>query len=181
MGLCLLPRPPQLQEETGPVRTDKEVQKKNFQRPPIPHKKNAHASIGTDGLLEVPIMWLPRPFSRPPQLEVALFGLAGYSASRLKLPADGLPRPYWDPTGLLPRPCKSRSLIPMGGRLGSFPNEWMGITYNPFMLGTIQGYLLQFNNKSPLVKPIFKCEVKVPMTQESMMTSEVISMLSKGP
>ena len=48
------------------------------------------------------------------------------------------------------------------------------------MLGTIQGYLLQFNQKPLLIKPTSKCEVKVPKAQESMMTSEASSMLSEG-
>ena len=61
-----------------------------------------------------------------------------------------------------------------------FANEWMGITQDPFVLLTIQGHMLQFNQKLPLVKPTHNCEVKVPKTQESMMTSEVRSILSKG-
>ena len=48
----------------------------------------------------------------------------------------------------------------------------------PFVFGTIQGHLLQFNQKLYLVKPSKKCEVMVPKTQESMMVSEVQSMLS---
>ena len=35
-----LPRPPWLQEETGPVGTDQEMQKKNLPRPPFLHKKH---------------------------------------------------------------------------------------------------------------------------------------------
>ena len=170
MVLSPLPRPPQLQEETGPARTDLEVQKKNLPRPPLPHKKNVPATIGMDGSSETPVMWLPRPFSRPPQLEADLLGLTCYSADRLKLQEDGLPRPYWDQKALLPRPCESRSSIPMEGRLREFANEQMGITQDSFMLGTIQGHLLQFNQKLPLVKPTCKCEVKVPRTQESMIT-----------
>ena len=56
----------------------------------------------------------------------------------------------------------------------------MGITEDPFMFGTIQGYLLQFNQKPPLIKNTSKCEVKVLKAQVSMMTSEVSSILSKG-
>ena len=53
--------------------------------------------------------------------------------------------------------------------------------YNPgsFHVGTIQGHLLQFNQKPPLVKSTWKCEVKVPKTQESIVSSEVSSMLAK--
>ena len=54
------------------------------------------------------------------------------------------------------------------------------ITQDPFVLDTIKEHLLQFNQKLPLVKPTCKCEVRVSMTQESMMASEVRSMLSEG-
>ena len=48
------------------------------------------------------------------------------------------------------------------------------------MLGTIQGHLLQFSQKPPLIKVTSKCKVKVPKAQETTMTSEVSSMLSEG-
>ena len=50
----------------------------------------------------------------------------------------------------------------------------------PLWLGTIQGHLLQFNQKPPLVKPTWKCEVKEPKTQEGMIAPEVRSILSEG-
>ena len=56
----------------------------------------------------------------------------------------------------------------------------MGITKDPFVLGKMQGHLLQSIRSPHLVKPTWKCEVKVPMTQERMMTSQVRSMLSKS-
>ena len=48
------------------------------------------------------------------------------------------------------------------------------------MFGTVQGHLLQFNQKPPMVKPTHKHEAKIAKTQESMMTSEARSMLSEG-
>ena len=121
-----------------------------------------------------------KTISRLPKPEVNLLVLTDHYASRLKLPEDSLPRPYWDPKALLARPCERRSSISMGGRLREFVTDWGGITQEPFMLGTIKGHLLQFSQKPPLVKPTHKCEVKVPNTQESMMTSEVSSVLSEG-
>ena len=73
-----------------------------------------------------------------------------------------------------------RSSFPLGGRLREFTDEWMGISKDLFVFGTVQRYLLEFNQKSPLVKPIHKFEVKVPKTQESIMTSKVRLMLSEG-
>ena len=48
------------------------------------------------------------------------------------------------------------------------------------MLGTIQGHLLQFNQKPSLKKPTSKCKIKVPKAQENMVASEVSSLLSEG-
>ena len=36
---------------------------------------------------------------------------------------------------------------------------------------------MQFNQKTPLLKPTLKCEVKEPKTEESIMASEVKSVL----
>ena len=110
----LLPRPPQLQEESVPVRIEK-VPKKNLPRPPLLHKKGIPTHIGMDSPAKVPATQLTRPFSGPLQLEAHLSGLRGHSAGRVKLPEDGLPRPYWDPKALLPKPCESSSLILVGG------------------------------------------------------------------
>ena len=131
-------------------------------------------------LPEVWLTQLPRPFSRPPQLEMDLSEVIGHYVSRLEPPEDGLPRPHQNPNVLLPIPCKSRSSIPMAGETEEVC-KWMD-WYNPrpFMLASIQGHLLHFNQKPPLVKPICKCEVNIPETQENMMTSEVRSMLSQG-
>ena len=172
--LSSFPRLPQPQEE--------QIRRyKNLQRPPLLHKKNVPASRGMDGSPEAPITWLQRPFSGPPQPEAGLSGLTGHSASRLKLPEGGLPRPYGDPKKLFLRPCESRGLNSHGRETGGF-YKWMN-GYNPRPLcdgqNKKQGHLLQFNQKSPLVKPTHKCEVKVPKTQESMMTSEDSSMLSE--
>ena len=48
------------------------------------------------------------------------------------------------------------------------------------MLGMVQGYLLHFNQKPPLVKPLQKYEVKIPKDQESVMSSEINTMLLKS-
>ena len=66
MLLSLLPRPPKLQEESGPVRIYQEVQKKNLPRPTLPHKKDILTSIDMDNPPEATVTWLPRPFSGPP-------------------------------------------------------------------------------------------------------------------
>ena len=113
-----------------------------------------------NGSHEVPFMWLPRSFSRPLWLEADLQELTGHSASELKPPEDSLSRPYWDPKVLLLKPCKSRSSIPMGGRLREFTNGWMDIPQDPFALNTIQGHLLLFNQKSPLMTPTNKHKAK---------------------
>ena len=110
---------------------------------------------------------------------MGLSGPKGYSVGKQRPPDDSLPRLYWDLKTLLPRSGESRSLIPMV-IMRQFADKWMGITQDPSMLGTIQRHLLQFNKKSPQVKPTCRCEVKVPRTQESMMASEVRSMLSEG-
>ena len=154
----------------------------------IKHSSKTTTSIGRDwsctnrqgGAKEKPSETSCSMKKRMSLLVYGLSGLAACSASRLKLSKDGLPRPYWDPKTLLPRPCVSRSSIPIGGRLREFAHKWMGITQDPFVLGTIQGYLLQFNQKPTLVKPTFNCEFKVPKNQESMMVLEVRSMLSEG-
>ena len=99
----------------------------------LSHKKDIPASIGMDSSPSVQVTWLPRP----PQPEVHLLGLMGHSASRLKPPQDGLPRPYQNPKVLLPRHVQGRSLIAIGGRLREFVKAWMGIAQDPFMLGTI--------------------------------------------
>ena len=143
-----LPRPQQLQEEICPGRIGK-VQKKNLSRPPLLHKKGAPAGIGRDGLAKAPAGQLSRPFSGLLLPEVHLSGLSGHSTGRSKAPKDSLPRSYRDPKSLLPRPCKSRSSIPVGERLREFTKEWMGITQAPFVLGTIQEHLLHFNQNPP--------------------------------
>ena len=146
----LLSQAPQLQEESDPVRIGK-VQKKNLPRPPLLHKKGAPADIGRDRTALVLAGQLTGPFSWPLQLEAQLSGLSGYSATRLKLPKDDL----------------------------NHAKLQMGITQDPFLLGTMQQ--LCYNSiRSPLIKPTSQCEVKVPKSQESMMTSEVSSMLSEG-
>ena len=68
----------------------------------------------------------------------------------------------------------------MEGRLSEFEDEWMHITQDPFVLGIIQGHLLHFNHKFPIVKPTHKCEVNVLKTQESLLALEVRSRLSEG-
>ena len=61
---------------------------------------------------------------------------------------------------LLPRPFASRSSLPMEGRLREVLGEWMGVTQDPFMLGTIQGHLLWFNQKPHTVKPTLQVQGK---------------------
>ena len=79
--------------------------------------------------------------------------LTGRSIGRQKPPRDGLLRPlYWDTRALLSRPGVSRSMIPVGEQLKEFIDEWVHITQDPFMLGTVQGHLLQFSYKHPLEK-----------------------------
>ena len=47
------------------------------------------------------------------------------------------------------------------------------------MLGTVQGPLLHFSQKSHLVKQLYKCEVKVPKVQKTAILLEINTMLSK--
>ena len=148
MALSLIPRPPQLQEESGPVRIDQEVQKKNLPRPPLPHKKDIPVSIGTCSPAKLPVIELPKPFSRTPQPEVHLLGLTDHSARRLK-PEDDLPRPCLDPKSPASKTMQSRGSIPVGGKLREFAKEWMGTSQDPFMFGIIQEHFLQFNQKPP--------------------------------
>ena len=59
--LNLLPRPPQPQEESGPVRIEK-AQMKNLPRPPLLHKKGIPARIGMDSFTRVPEPGCQVPF-----------------------------------------------------------------------------------------------------------------------
>ena len=68
----------------------------------------------------------------------------------------------------------------MGGRLKKFVDEWVGKIQDPFVLGMVQGQLLQFSCKPPLVKPTYKCKVKIPKTQKGLMAMEINSILSEG-
>ena len=87
----LLPRPPRPQEERCHVRIEK-VQK-NTSKTTTFTQKGVPASIGMDGLAKAPPTQLTGPFSGLLKLEVHLLG-TGHSASRLKLPEGGLPRPH---------------------------------------------------------------------------------------
>ena len=161
--------------------TGQEVQKKNLPRPPHSYEGNIPANMDAAGSPVVLLTQLPWPLYGSPQSEMDLLGLTNYSVGRQKLPKDGLPRPsYRDPKCLLPRPCKTKTSFSMEGRLKKFADKLMGIIQDPFMLDTIQGHLLQFNQKLPVVKPTHKCKIKVPKTQESMMASEIRSMLSES-
>ena len=61
------------------------------------------------------------------------------------------PGPYWEPNALIPRPRESRSLIPMGGKLRELAKEWVGRTWDPFLLVTIKG-ICYSSIRSPLNK-----------------------------
>ena len=75
---------------------------------------------------------------------------------------------------------QKQELFSHGGETEGVCRQMDGITWDLLMLGTIQGHLLQFSQKPPLMKPNCKCKVKVPRSQYSMMAWEVRSILSKG-
>ena len=129
-----LPRPPHPLEENDPVRTGQEVLKKNLQRLPLPYEGNIPASMAMDGLPKMLFTGetqlagqLSRPLEGPLLSGAGLLGLTGCSISRQKLLNHGLSRPlHWDPKIQLPRPCRSKSSIPMGGRLRELvDNGWV--------------------------------------------------------
>ena len=54
----------------------------------------------------------------------------------------------------------------------------MGITPDPFMSGTVQGYLLDFNQKPPLMEPLCKSGIRIPKAQEAAISVEIDTVLS---
>ena len=48
------------------------------------------------------------------------------------------------------------------------------------MLGSVQGHLIQFNCKPPLVHPMEKCEVQVPNGQQQEMNRQIQTLLKEG-
>ena len=117
-----LPRPPHPLEEAGLVRKDQEVQKKTLSISPLPCEGNVPACVGMESSPKTLLTGktqlcgrLPRPLDGPPLLEEGFRGLTDCSISRMNPPKDGLPRPsYQAPKSLLPRPCRSKSSIPVG-------------------------------------------------------------------
>ena len=113
----------------------------------------------TDGLLSAPLSgvtqlsgWLPRPLDRLPPSEVGPSGLTGCSLSwknTKRWPSKSI---YQDTKMLLSRQCGSRSTVPVGERLKKLIDEWVSITQEPFMLGT-----LHFICKAPT------CEAYLPV------------------
>ena len=69
---------------------------------------------------------------------------------------------------------------PVGGRLANFTQEWSAITNDPFVLGTVQGHLIQFQRKPPLVRPSPKSEVVVTKAQQGAMQGAITDLLKEG-
>ena len=144
----LLPRPQQLQEESGPVRIGKGANEKPS-KTTASAQKGIPAGIGRDGLAKAPAGQLTRLFSGLLQAGGTSLGtvrlLCWQAKTAKRWPSKTIP----GPKALLPRPCEGKSSVPVGGRIREFAKEWMDITQDPFVLGTIQGHLLQFNQKPP--------------------------------
>ena len=68
----------------------------------------------------------------------------------------------------------------VGGRLFHRHSQWKEITADPFVLGSVQGHLLELKERPPLVESSAKCEVKVPKKLEAAMQSEVDKLVSDG-
>ena len=167
-------RPPYLWEEVGLVGTGQKAQRHNLLRPSLPHKQDASTTIHTDGSLVASLTgetWLSGWLSSSPDeglpSKVGSFGLTDWPIEKQKVLKDGLPRPwYQDTRTLLSRPCRSRSMVPVGGTLKKIVQKWVGITQDPFWLGTVQEHLLQFNWKAPLAKPTHKGKARTQKTHE---------------
>ena len=65
--------------------------------------------------------------------------------------------------------AKSLDQEKVGGHLAAHSEAWNCITCDTFVLGLVQGHLIQFNRKPPLVRPMEKCEVQVPKGQQQEM------------
>ena len=61
--------------------------------------------------------------------------------------------------------AKSLDQEKVGGHLAAHSEAWNRVTCDTFVLDSVQGHLIQFNRKPPLVRPMEKCEVQVPKGQ----------------
>ena len=122
---------------------------------------------------------LLRPFSmaqcEPLEQKAVLLRPSGFIAYMAGLFPSPNAHPWCFIQGLLPRPWQS--VVPKGQRLWEFVNEWLSVTWDPFVLGMVQGYLLQCSLKPQLMKPSCKYKVKIPKAKKGIMSSEIDTML----
>ena len=76
--------------------------------------------------------------------------------------------------------AKSLDQEKVGGRLAAHSEAWNRVTRDNFVLGSVQGHLIQFNRKPPLVRPTEKCEVQVPKGQQQEMNRQIQTLLKEG-
>ena len=68
--------------------------------------------------------------------------------------------------------AKSLDQEKVWGYLVAHSEAWNCITHDTFVLSSMQGHLIQFNRKPPLVHPTEKCEVQVPKDQQQEMNRQ---------
>ena len=136
----LLPRSPQLQELSGPVRIEK-VQQKNLPRPPLPHKK---------GVKGRHLSGICQPRGQLPGWQDHFLGFSDQrcilrtpnpcsAKTMLKLPEAGNSRPYQDPKPCFQGVCESDGLF-------WYNPGPLHIGHNTRASATIQ-------SEAPLIKP----------------------------
>ena len=76
--------------------------------------------------------------------------------------------------------AKSLDQEKVWGCLVAHSEAWNRITHDTFVLGSVQGHLIQFNRKPPLVHPMEKCEVQVPKGQQQEMNRQIQTLLKGG-
>ena len=76
--------------------------------------------------------------------------------------------------------AKSLDQEKVGGHLVAHSEAWNCVTRDTFVLGSVQGHLIQFNHKPPLVHPMEKCEVQVPKGQQQEMNRQIQTLLKEG-
>ena len=179
-----LPWPPHPLEEAGPARTGQEVQKKNLQKF---HTKGMYLPLWTQtahwGTIYHgnPVQW---PATKPIRQASTIRGRY-LRANKLFCWQVGDPERWPTKTIKLgsKEPCSKamrKKELNSYGRETEGVCRWMdGYNPRPIQFWHSLGASVAIHSEAPLVKPTHKCEVKIPETQESMITSEVRSMLSK--
>ena len=76
--------------------------------------------------------------------------------------------------------AKSLDQEKVGGHPAAHSEAWNCVTRDTFMLGSVQGHLIQFNRKPLLVRPTEKCEVQVLKGQQQEMNHQIQMLLKEG-